>query len=196
MIWFPPEPHHNYDVTIDPSLGTGKAGNSKTVIQVWEFGTNEDDSEWAKHCATASGYFTAEIAAAKAQSLANHYNKARIIVETNPPGIPIAYMIQSYPYLYVREDIISGRRTTSIGWLTTPRTKPFMIAALAQMLPRLITYDINLVSQLRNMRYIGDRVIAVGPDDHHDAAAIAMACRRSRKMATSGFVGTTTSWPD
>lgn len=196
MVWFPPEEGHSYDVTIDPSLGTGKAGNSKTVVQVWEFWNDEDSKEHARHCATSSGYFTAEIAAGKALSLADYYNKARIIIETNPPGIPIAVILQNYPYLYIREDVISGKRTTSIGWLTTPRTKPYMISEMVRMLPRLETYDYNLVSQFRNMRYIGNNVVAVGPDDHHDAAAIAMACRRSRRQSTSGFVGTTRGWKD
>lgn len=195
-IWFPPEPHHTYDVSIDPSLGTGRAGNSKTVIQVWEFWTDDDGREHAKHCATASGYFTAEVAAGKALSIADHYNKARIIVETNPPGIPIAVLIQRYPHLYMRENLISGRHTREIGWLTTPRTKPFMISEMQRMLPVVETYDLNLVTQLRNMRYIGNLVVAVGPDDHHDAAAIAMACRRSALVGQSRFAGTTTGWPD
>lgn len=196
MVWFEPEPGHLYDVTIDPSLGTGRAGNSKTVLHVWEFGYYENGEEWAKHCARVSGNFTAGIATAKALSLAQHYNNARIIPETNPPGIPIAYALvnANYPNLYYRENVVSGRATTEIGWLTTPRTKPFMCEQLAYMLPRIITYDAEFVSQLRNMRYIGDRVIAHGPDDHHDAGAIAMACRRSRKPSNSGFVGTTKGW--
>ena len=195
-IWFPPEVGHSYDVTIDPSLGTGRAGNSKTVIQVWEFYTDDSDKEHARHCATASGYFQAETAAAKAMAIADHYNRARIIVETNPPGIPVAVLIQRYPHLYIREDIISGRRRKEIGWLTTPRTKPFMISEMQRMLPVLETYDNNLVSQLRNMRYIGNLVVAVGPDDHHDAAAIAMATRRSANVGQSRFAGSTQGWPD
>jgi hypothetical protein len=196
LVWFEPEEGHKYDIICDPSLGTGKAGNSKTVIQVWEFPIDEFGNETPKHCATASGYFTAEVAAGKLLDLADHYNKARICVETNPPGIPIAYMIQHYPFLYIREDIINGRMTNQIGWLTTPRTKPTMIAEMVRMLPKIETYDINFVSQLRNIRYINDRAIAVGPDDHHDTGAIAMVCRRTRRTTESGFVGTTRSWPN
>lgn len=196
MVWFEPEPGHLYDVTIDPSLGTGRMGNSKTVLHVWEFGYYENGEEWGKLCARVSGNFTAGIAASKALSLAEHYNNARIIPETNPPGIPIAYALTNanYSNIYFREDIISGRPTQSIGWLTTPRTKPFMCEQLGYMLPRLLVYDAEFVQQLRNMRYIGDRVIAHGPDDHHDAGAIAMACRRSRKPSNSGFTGTTRGW--
>lgn len=198
MVWFEPEPGHEYDVTIDPSLGTGKAGNSKTVLHVWEFGYNEDGTEWGKHCARLSGNFTAGIATEKALVLADYYNGARIIPETNPPGIPIAYALvnANYRNLYYRENVISGHPTREVGWLTTPRTKPFMCEQLAYMLPYIETYDAEFVSQMRNMRYIGDRVVAHGPDDHHDAGAIAMACRRSHRRHTSAFVGTTRGWPD
>lgn len=196
MVWFPPEPGHYYDVTCDPSLGTGRMGNSKTVLHVWEFWEDDDGKEYGRHCARVSGNFNAEMASAKALSLAEHYNKARIVVETNPPGIPIAYMLQNYPYLYMREDIISGRPTKQIGWLTTPRTKPQMTQQLAFMLPRIITYDAEFVAQLRNMRYVDGRVVARGPDDHHDAGAIAMVCRRSRRSSSSGFIGTTKGWKD
>lgn len=196
FVWFEPEPGHLYDVTIDPSLGTGRAGNSKTVLHVWEFGYYENGEEWGKLCARVSGNFTAGVATTKALGLAQHYNNARIIPETNPPGIPIAYALinANYPNLYYRQNVISGRDTSEVGWLTTPRTKPFMCEQLAFMLPRIITYDAEFCSQLRNMRYIGDRVVAHGPDDHHDAGAIAMACRRSRKPSNSGFIGTTRGW--
>lgn len=195
MVWFEPEQGHLYDVTIDPSLGTGRVGNSKTVLHVWEFGEHENGEEWGKLCARLSGNFTAGVASQKALSLAAHWNNARIIPETNPPGIPIAYALvnANYPNVYYRENIINGKPTREIGWLTTPRTKPFMCEQLAYMLPKLEVYDSEFVAQCRNMRYEGDRVVAHGPDDHHDAGAIAMACRRSRRAQSLGYTGHTRS---
>lgn len=192
LVWRTPEEGHNqYVVSVDPGMGK----DSKTVLQVWEFGDDEG-IEWGTHCATDAGYYTAEVTAGKARSLADYYHGALIAVETNPPGVPVAYLLQNYRNLYMRQDIISGKRTRMIGWLTTPRTKPYMIQEFTRILPRITTYDINLVSQMRNMRFVGDRVMPVGPDDYHDAAAIAIVCRPSVRKGGSGLVGVAGGWDE
>jgi hypothetical protein len=199
MIWYDYEEGHDYVCSVDPGMGK----ESKTVIHIWEFGEDREEgqanpTEWAKHCATASGTWGSEIASAKIKSICDHYHLPLLAIETNPPGVPIAYMLQGYRRLYYRTDIVSGRRSRVIGWLTTPRTKPFMTSEMHRMLYHTITHDINLVGQFRNMRIIGDRVMSVGPDDHHDAAAIAMACRssvvRSQDTGFAGVAGWSEEW--
>ncbi len=191
LVWYPPEDGHDYVVSVDPGLGK----DSKTVLTVWEFYLDEDDNEIAKHCATHAGYFQAEATSAKALRLCEYYHGPLLVIETNPPGLPVAHIVQNYRRLYYRQDILSGRRQRTIGWLTTPRTKPHMISEVHRMLPRMITHDINLIAQMRNMRYVGDRVVAIGPDDYHDSMALAMACRQSRRIGASGFVGSA-GWDD
>jgi hypothetical protein len=187
LIWYEPEEGHDYTISVDPGLGK----ESKTVIQVWEFG-EDDGKEYFKHCATQAGYFTGEVTATKILDLADYYKKGNfyplVSVETNPPGLNVAHVLQNYPRLYYRTDIVSGRRSKVIGWLTTPRTKPHMVSEMQRVLGRITTHDINLVSQFRNMRYVGERVMSMGPDDYHDAAAIAIVCRPA-KRTTSGFAG-------
>jgi hypothetical protein len=186
LQWYPYEEGRQYVLSIDPGMGK----DSKTVLHVWEFSLDEDGQEHAKHCATCSGYFAPEATAAKARAGADKYHIPLLVIETNPPGLPVAYMLQSYRNLYYRTDIVSGRRSKVIGWLTTPRTKPHMISEVMRMLPYLTSHDINFIGQLRNMRLVGDRIMPVGPDDHHDAGALAMACRPRWVTEDSGFAGT------
>lgn len=186
-VWYPPEPNHDYLITIDPGMGK----HSRTVIHVWETITDEDEIPWDRHCASSSGFYLESETCDRAVNLAKHYNNATIAPEANIPAVVALLVERRYPYLYMREDIISGRKTSMTGWLTTPKSKTYMFSEMARGLPHIITHDINLVSQLPVIRYVGDKVTSTGADDHHDAAAIYQVCKRSSRMGKSGYAGST-----
>ena len=96
--------------------------------------------------------------------------------------------MRDYGNVYFREDVVSGRRSRVEGWLTTPTTKKFMHSEMSKALPNLITHDLNIISQLKNMRWNGDKLVSVGLDDFHDSAAIAICCRTSIPI-TRGYAG-------
>jgi hypothetical protein len=185
-IWYPPEEGLKYLLAIDP--GQGKI--SESVATVWHF--TEDEF---KHCATLSGYYDEPEMAAKCKELARYYNGAIIAPENNLSIVP---HLLDYPDLYYLTDPVSGRVSNEIGWKTTSRTKPYMIREMAINLHKIKTHDIRLVSQLRNIRYVGvgpgKRAMPVGADDYHDSAAIAIVCRGSIPIER-GLVGVA-GWGD
>lgn len=185
-IWYPPEEGVKYLLPIDP--GQGKI--SESVGQVWTF----TDDEF-KHCATLAGFYDEPTMADKCKDLARYYNGAVIAPEANLSIVP---HLTDYPDLYFRTDPITGRVGKDIGWLTTRQTKPYMIKELSVNLPKIITHDIRLISQMRNIRWIGvgarQFAASLGPDDHHDAAALAIVCRTALPVER-GLVGVA-GWGD
>lgn len=173
-VWYPPEDGRKYVVSIDP----GVAKQSETVITAWLF-WETDGKEYAKHCASLSGLIMPEPAAILAKKLARYYNSALITWDAASQGLAVGVAMKDYGNVYFREDVVSGRRSRVQGWLTTPKTKLYMYNQLSRMLPNLITHDINLISQLKNMRFDGAKLTHVGLDDYHDSAAIGIVCRDS-----------------
>jgi hypothetical protein len=182
-IWYPPEDGRKYVVSIDP--GVAKA--SETVITVWLF-LEYDGKEFAKHCASLSGLIMPGPAATLAKKIARHYNNALVTWDAASQGLAVGEAMQDYNNVYFREDVVSNKRSRVQGWLTTPKTKLYMHSQMCKMLPNLITHDINLISQLKNMRFDGGKLTHVGLDDYHDSAAIGIVCRDSIP-ATRGLVG-------
>lgn len=187
-IWYPPEEGLKYLVAIDPGLGK----SSQSVATVWTFTDNE-----FKHCATLSGLYAGKEMADKCKPLARYYNNAMI---ANEDSLDITSHLVDYPDLYYRTDPVSGRVGRDIGWQTNRSTKPYMCNELGRNLSKIITHDIRIVSQCRNIKAIltGGRVIPMsnGADDYHDSAAIAIVCRSSMPVER-GFVGTSgwsSSW--
>lgn len=181
-IWYDVEEEFKYLVAIDPGLGK----TSESVATVWLFSEDE-----FKHCATLSGLYEDYVMAGKSIELAKHYNGAVI---ANEDSLGISSHLKDYPELYYRTDPVSGKVGRTIGWQTTKSTKPYMCNELSRCLPKITTHDIRIVSQLRNIRDVGGRPTAIGADDYHDSAAIAMVCRDTIPLER-GFVGTR-GWPD
>lgn len=188
-VWYEPVDGVQYTVVVDPS----QAKESKTAITVWDWVTI-DGVEGQRECAQISGLFGPEVTAKLAMDVARHYNNAMLAIEANAHGLAVAVLIKDYPNLYYRRDVVSGKEGHQIGWLTTPKTKPFMVQSLTRALPGMITHDIDLIVEMRNMRYVGDKVVTAGDDDIHDTAAIAAAVRRPRQSGR-GFVGVA-GWSD
>ena len=183
QVWYPPKENEHYTVAVDPS----QAKESKTAISVWTW-RQEDGIERPIECARLSGLIGPDVTAQLAKKVAYYYNRAALVIEANSHGLAVVNQVQDYPNLYYRRDVVSGRESNQIGWLTTPKTKPFMVQQLQRALPRMVTHDIDLVIEMRNMRFVGDKVVTLGEDDIHDTACMAMTCH-SPRSGTRGFAG-------
>jgi hypothetical protein len=171
-IWYPPELGHKYLTPIDPGLGK----SSESVAEVWDF--NATDQTTGKltyrHCATLGGYYPSEQMGQKSIELAKYYYNSILAPEASLDILPY---VKDYPYIYYKEDPVSGKVGNCMGWLTSPKTKPYMINEVSRNLDKIECHDRRIISQMRNIRWIGDRPIGIGADDYHDAMAIAIACR-------------------
>jgi hypothetical protein len=179
-VWYPPEPGKWYIVSIDP--GQAKVTQTAIVVQTFE-------DEKPRYCARAAGLWGPETTVHHALELARYYNMATIAWEANSHGLAIAPLIKDYPNLYFRRDVVSGRESSELGWMTGPKTKPYMLNMMSRMLDTMIVHDSDFLSECRNIRIAGDRAVSVGADDIHDAVAIGLVCRDSRPVHR-GFVGT------
>ena len=185
-IWYPPEEELKYLMAIDPGLGK----TSESVATVWTF--TEDEY---KHCATFSGLYAGKEMVDKCIPLAGYYGDATI---ANEDALDITSHLVGYPNLYYRTDPVTGMVGKDIGWQTNPATKVFMCNEFSRSLPKIITHDIRIPSQCRNIRegLSRGRIIptSVGADDFHDSAALAIVCRGSIQIER-GFVGAK-GWSD
>jgi len=191
-IWEDKEEGMNYLVALDPGMGK----TSESVATVWRFTElSENNPKPFIHVATLSGLYPEDEMAEKTKDLAYYYNTAIIAAEDS---LGVISHLKDYPELYYRTDPVTGRVSGNIGWHSNVSTKPYMITEMNRHLHMIDTHDIRLVAQLRNIRWIqgarGERAVAVGADDYHDSAAIAIVCRESRAVER-GLVGVS-GWPD
>lgn len=185
-IWYPPDAGVKYLMAIDG--GEGKI--SESVATVWTF----SDTEF-KHHATLSGLYPQDEMAEKSKELAYYYNGAVI---ANEDSLDLTFHLKDYPNLYYRVDPVTGVTSMKIGWATTPKTKPYMITEVNRHLVKVLTHDIRIVSQLRNIRWLqgrrGEIATPIGADDYHDSMAIAIVCRDTLPIER-GLVGVS-GWSD
>ena len=190
-LWYPPEKGHKYLLAIDPGLGK----ISESVGTVWEFGLDENGEDVHRHCATLSGLYEDWDMAAKCKELGEFYNKA-IIAPEAVLGI-VGHLTDYRGNLYYRTDPATGKVGKQIGWQTDGKTKPYMINEMSKEMHRIITHDVRIVSQFRNIRWSGigakRRALSIGADDFHDSACIGIVCRDS-VPTTRGLVGFTQGW--
>ena len=183
-VWHKPKSGANYVVAVDP----GQASNTKTALTVWQAVDNKDRS-FMRHCATKKGLIPTDRTAVEAMDVAEYYNHALLAVEANGHGLAVTNAIGNYRRLYRRTDIETGQQNIRIGWLTTSRTKPFMVSELQNALLDMECADINIIQQLRNARWKTNNTIEfMGEDDLHDSAAIAVVCRPDKPIR-KGLVG-------
>jgi len=186
-IWEMPEEGERYLVTVDP--GEGK--KSMSVACAWKpLGVK------LKHCATLAGLYNQKEMGEKVKAFASFYNEAKLAPED---ALGFIGYISDYPELYYRTDPDTGQVSTKyVGWLTTPKTKPYMCNEVARLLPDLECNDIRIIEQLRNIKEIqsGMRKIpaSIGADDFFMALALAAVCRESEPIGR-GFVGAK-GWSD
>lgn len=191
-IWYPPEPGKVYSIVIDP----GQAKISQSAIGVMTFDKDEYGNIIPKWCACDAGWYSPEITTQKAVAASDYYNRAIIIWEANSHGLAITELLKHRRPIYFRKDIVSGLPSMEPGWLTTSKTKPYMLQRVRRYLSSLICHDIELVRQLRNFRQVGDKIEIVGLDDIHDALAIGLTVHEDKpiRRGYQGQVGWKPGW--
>ena len=184
QVWFPPEENGAYIVSVDPTVGV----TNKAAATVWSTHT-----EKFRHCATLKGLYDPVVLSDKIKSLAQYYNQALLVIEANNPGLVVISQCVNgdnpYRNLYFRRDMVTGAQGKQVGWLTTPSTKPFAITKFEQSLDHIETYDIDLVREARNQRYVGMIVESMGEDDIYMSAIIANAVTGIGPTIKKGLVG-------
>jgi len=183
-IWYKPEKDKKYIVTIDP----GQAKITQSSVGVLTFDEDGYGNHIPKWCARDAGLYSPEVTASKAIAASNYYNRAIITWEANSHGLAITELLKHRRPIYFRRDIVSGMQSLEPGWLTTSKTKDYMLQRVHRHLPDLICHDIELVRQFRNFRLVGDKVVSVGADDIHDSFAIGLMCFDPKPMKR-GMIG-------
>ena len=191
QVWFKPVQGGLYTVGIDP--GQGK--QTESVAHVWRW-----DLQHPRHEATLHGFYEPDIFAPKCKALSDYYGKPLVIPEANSHGLGLIVKMRDLGgvHMYYRRDIISGISGQYPGWLTTPKTKPYMLQQLKAILSQMETHDAEFIRQIRGFAELGDgKVGTTLPDDHHDAGCLAIIGALGRGRAVGrGFQGTSgfTDW--
>ena len=179
-VWFPPVENAVYLISADPTVGS----HDKAAAIVWLIG------EKLTHVATLWGLIEPAPFASKLMELGEYYNTAEIQVEFNGPGQAVLEAMVSYSNLGLRRDLVTGKLGTKYGWLTTRSSKPYMIAQMGKVLHTLTTHDIDLIRQLRGVRWYGSDITFTTEDDLAMAAMIGTATFQAVGTAKKGFMGT------
>ncbi|KKN47219.1 hypothetical protein LCGC14_0665080 [marine sediment metagenome] len=179
-IWEPPTEKGIYLISADPTVGE----HDKAAAIVWALG------EKLTHVATYWGLLEPAPFAWKLKRLGEHYNMAEVQVEFNGPGQAVINEMMDYPNLGKRSDLATGKLGTKFGWLTTRTSKPYMIAQMSKEIYQLVTYDLDLVRQLRSVRWYGTDITFTGEDDLAMAAMIGTSTYQGVGTADKGLIGT------
>jgi hypothetical protein len=189
-IWHNVEEGKGYIIGIDP----GKGKTSESVAHVWTFEEGYQTKEEKEilpimtHCATFAGWYDEDEMGDYCKLLGHYFNDAVLAPEDN---LDLVAHIKDYPQLYFREDLRNGKLLRAIGWQTNTSTKPYMITELNRNIEYLNCKDIRFWSQLRNIHrdpLSKSGILVTGPEDHHMAGGIAIACRTSMPIS-KGYVG-------
>jgi hypothetical protein len=191
-VWEPPDPDFAYVVAVDP----GQGRQTESAITVWRYiPAEEPEVTHCIHVATGVGFWDTEFTATKAAKLARYYNTATLVPEANSHGLAVISELRNvhkYPRLSNRRDPFTERISTDYGWLTTPRTKPFMVQEVSKHLPALECHDSRIISQIRGVRYpegtSREGYIHIGLSDLYMSSAIGIVSR-SLVGAGTGFAG-------
>lgn len=194
-VWEPPDPGYPYLVAIDP--GQGK--QTESAITVWRYLPNEVEGQPTRciHVATGVGFWDVEYTAKKAVQLGQYYNQAALVPEANSHGLAVITEVKNthkYPHLALMKDPFTNRTSLDKhGWLTTPRTKPYMVTEMSKHLPHLECHDSRIIGQMRGVRYpegnSREGYLHIGLSDLYMSSCIAVVSR-TEIGATNGFGGT------
>ena len=99
--------------------------------------------------------------------------------------------------IFTRRDIEKGKPIQAKGWISSVKTKPFMMDAINRTLRQCVIPDKETVRQIRGFRALGlgkyETLIA---DDRHDAWGLALMALELSSQGFRGMKGTSghTSW--
>ena len=185
-IWYPPHKGGYYIIGVDPTVGSGES-NDKAAAVVWDL-----SGDIPIHCATIHGHYDTNYLPILIQDAGYFYNTALLSVEANNSGVAVLNRLYAdkYPNIYYRQDMVTGVSKGQIGWITTRSSKPYLIHEMGRFLSLdvdghvgLLTHDIELVRQARNLRIEEMEFISIGPDDLLMSAMIGLASRTSVNLS-------------
>ncbi|MFT4112970.1 terminase [Silvibacterium sp.] len=172
-VWLPSAEGRRYVVAVDPA-GGGAEGDW-SAVQVLEL---EQGMQCAELAAKMGGLELAQVVA----QLAREYNEALVVVERNNHGAAILALLTSvcrYARIYEQDGL--G------GWLTSPVSRPQMIAQLGVALLECPQAFVSrrLIRECRTFVRHRNGKIAAQHGEHDDclmAMAIALAVRGERML--------------
>lgn len=182
-FWHGPQEGMRYVIGADCSAGTARGSYSAACVL--------DDNYVV--CATFQAKMEPHQFATLLTALGTFYNMATLAVERNAQGYAVLAKLTDYGDIYLERDFTTGRMTTKPGWWTSEATKAYMMSTFRDMLPRLQTWDVNLVRQAKAYRYIKYKPTAQTYDDLLIACMIAVAVKQVIGVAR-GFVGNIPGW--
>ena len=190
MIWEEPQEGIQYVMGIDP----GQARQTESVACI-----GRDDSELGPTVvALLGGFYEPDVMGAKCIPLAQRYNNAKMVPEVNAHGIAYLDAVKKkYNNIYIRRNIERGIPVQRQGWVSSPRTKPFMMDTINRTLKQCVIPDAETVRQIRGFRQLGlGRYDTLLPDDRHDAFGLMLMGMEIKGPSRRGFKGTSgfTSW--
>lgn len=167
-FWIPPQEKMLYVIGADSAAGV--AGGSFSAAAVLDLNFNI--------VATFQGLLELTQFKDLLVQMGRWYNNAELAVERNTPGYAVLTGLLDYPNVYRQRDFLTGRITDKLGWWTSDATKSHMVTTFKDMLPRVKTWDMNLVRQMRGYQYIRYKAKAQASDDLLMATMIAVAVRK------------------
>jgi len=167
-FWIPPQEKMLYVIGADSAAGV--AGGSFSAAAVLDLNFNI--------VATFQGLLELTQFKDLLVQMGRWYNNAELAVERNTPGYAVLTGLLDYPNVYRQRDFLTGRITGKLGWWTSDATKSHMVTTFKDMLPRVKTWDMNLVRQMRGYQYIRYKAKAQASDDLLMATMIAVAVRK------------------
>ena len=190
QIWEDPIEGASYVMGVDP----GQARQTESVAWV----VRDDKELGPVGVAMLGGFIEPDSMGSRTIPLARRYNGAKIIPEVNSHGIAYLDSIKHiYSNIYVRRDIERGTSIQRLGWISSSRTKPFMMDRINQTLKKCQIPDAETVRQIRGFRSLGmGKYETRLPDDRHDAWGLALMGLTIGNIGGRGFKGTSgyTSW--
>jgi len=190
MVWEEPLPGIEYVMGVDP----GQARQTESVAIVGRM----DEELGPVIVALLGGMYEPDHMGALTIPLAHRYNNAKIIPEVNGHGIAYLDAIKTkYNKIWVRRDIERGVPIQRQGWISSSRTKPFMMDTINRTLKQCVIPDAETMRQIRGFRQQGmGKYVTLFPDDRHDAFGIMLMGMELGGKGTPGFKGSSgyTSW--
>lgn len=136
--------------------------------------------------------------------LGHYYNDALIGVEVNFSTYPELKLEEwHYPNLYQRErfDTYKNKMVKSFGWVTSPKTRPIILAGLHTVMdeaPELVV-SFETLGEMLTFVYGKDRKPEAASGEHDDlvmAAAIAHAIRGQQRYTVEAVDGEKRKWTE
>jgi len=151
LVWDDPKPGTRYVIGADVSEGLSDGDYSCADVLSLPYG--EQVAHW-------HGKIAPDLYAKLLKQLGERYNNALVGVEANNHGMTVNILLRDYGYsnIYVQKAIddrgSSDKETRRLGWLTTSKSKPYIIDQLAAELREQTHGIVNEKTVIEMQTYI------------------------------------------